>query len=234
VASFARPAPADPAGPADPGREGVIKFAATHQSGPLPRAAVPIVELLAGWRRILFDLSLLGRTAERYQGAAFGNLSARLGPFPGERGARPFAITGTQTSDRRDLTTDDFCLVTATDVRHNRVVSHGPALPSSESMTHATVYDASPTIRAVFHVHARAIFRASLALPETAPGVDYGTPEMAREVARLWRSTSLPETRVFVMRGHEDGVVSFGKSIDDAGGALIGALARALAPPRNP
>lgn len=209
------------------GREGVIKFAATHQSGPLPRAAVELVGLLAGWRRILFDLGLLGRDGARYQGAAYGNLSARVGPFPGERGARAFAITGTQTSDRRDLGPEDFCVVTATDVKRNHVTSHGPSLPSSESMTHATVYDAAPTIRAVFHVHAPAIFAARLGLPETAPDVDYGTPEMAREVARLWRSSSLPEGRVFVMRGHHDGVVAFGKSIDDAGGALIAALARA-------
>ena len=208
-------------------REGVIKFAATHQSGPLQRSAAPLVGLLAGWRRILFDLGLLGRERGRYQGATYGNLSARLGPFPGERGARAFAITGTQTSDRRDLTPDDFCVVTAADVKRNHVTSHGPCLPSSESMTHATVYDASPTIRAVFHVHAPAIFDAQLPLPETAPGVDYGTPEMAREVARLWRTSSLPDGRVFVMRGHQDGVVAFGNSIDDAGGALIAVLARA-------
>ncbi|MCC7070731.1 MAG: class II aldolase/adducin family protein [Deltaproteobacteria bacterium] len=208
-------------------REGVIKFAATHQSGPLPRAATDLVGLLAGWRRILFDLGLLGRDGARYQGAAYGNLSARVGPFPGERGARAFAITGTQTSDRRDLGPEDFCVVSAADVKRNHVTSHGPSLPSSESMTHATVYDASPTIRAVFHVHAPAIFEARLGLPETAPDVDYGTPEMAREVARLWRSTALADARVFVMRGHHDGVVAFGKSIDDAGGALIAALARA-------
>lgn len=208
-------------------REGVIKFAATHQSGPLPRNAVELVGLLAGWRRILFDLGLLGKDRARYQGSAYGNLSARVGPFPGERGARAFAITGTQTSDRRDLTPDDFCVVTAADVKRNHVTSNGPSLPSSESMTHATVYDASPTIRAVFHVHAPAIFQAHLPLPETAPDVDYGTPEMAREVARLWRTSSLPDGRVFVMRGHQDGVVAFGNSIDDAGGALVAALARA-------
>ncbi len=219
----------DEAGTAGPagGREGVIKFAAAHQSGPLPRAAVELVGLLAGWRRVLFDLGLLGRDRARYQGAAFGNLSARVGPFPGERGARAFVITGTQTSDRRDLGPEDFCVVTAANAKRNHVTSHGPSLPSSESMTHATVYDASPTVRAVFHVHAPAIFEARLGLPETAPGVDYGTPAMAHEVARLWRATSLPDARVFIMRGHHDGVVAFGKSIDEAGGALVAALARA-------
>ena len=126
--------PTPPHGPSNGGasaREVVIKFAATHQSGPLPRAAVELVLLLAGWRRILFDLELLGKDQARYQGAAYGNLSARLGPFPGERGARAFAITGTQKADRRDLTAADFCVVTAADVKRNHVISHGPALPSS-------------------------------------------------------------------------------------------------------
>lgn len=206
--------------------EGVIKFSATHQSAPLRGAGLAAVVQLAGWRRILFDLKLLGRHPARYDGAAYGNLSVRLGPLPGERGARAFLITGTQTSDQRDVGPGDFCVVTASDARRNHVTSHGPCLPSSESMTHSTVYDASPTVRAVFHVHAPSLFRAGIGLPETAPGVDYGTPAMAHEVARLWRTSSLPDTRVFVMRGHEDGVVSFGKDADAAGAALLSALAR--------
>jgi ribulose-5-phosphate 4-epimerase/fuculose-1-phosphate aldolase len=210
-------------------REGVTKFACTHAPGALPRGAHDAVRALVGWRRVLFDLGLLGRDARRYEGAAYGNVSARTGPFPGDRGARAFVITGTQTSDRRDVSEDDFCVVTQSDVRRNHVTSVGPARPSSESMTHATVYDASPTIRAVLHVHAPAIFRARLSLPETAPDVDYGTPEMAREVARLWRASALPDVRVFIMRGHEDGVVAFGKNVDDAGAALLGQLARAHA-----
>ena len=47
-------------------------------------------------------------------------------------------------------------------------------------------------------------------------------------------SRALPDSRVFVMRGHQDGVVAFGKSVDEAGGALIAVLARALAPAPRP
>jgi ribulose-5-phosphate 4-epimerase/fuculose-1-phosphate aldolase len=206
--------------------EGVIKFTSTHEPGALLGAAREAVAVLSGWRRILFDLALLGRDTHRYDGAAYGNVSARVGPFPGERGARAFVISGTQTSDRALVSAADFCVVTRADVKRNHVTSHGPALLSFESMTHATVYDASPTIRAVLHVHCPAIFRARLALPETAPDVDYGTPAMAHEVARLWRTSALPDVRVFIMRGHEDGVVAFGKDVDDAGAALLKQLAR--------
>jgi ribulose-5-phosphate 4-epimerase/fuculose-1-phosphate aldolase len=208
--------------------EGVIKFAAAHTYSSLSSVGHERVALLRGWRSILFQLGLVGQDATRYDGAAYGNVSARVGPFPGERGARPFLVSATQTGAHDVVRADDFAIVSSWDVRKNRVTSSGPALPSSESMTHGAVYDVSPTIRAVLHVHAPTIFRAAraLALPSTAPGIDYGTPEMAAEVARLWRTTSLPEGRVFVMSAHEDGVVAFGCDVNDAGGALMTVLAR--------
>ncbi len=210
-----------------------MKFAAAHAAAPLTSSARDAVVALCGWRAILFRLGLVGRDARRYDGAAYGNLSARIGPFPGERGARPFVVSGTQTGAAADVTGSDFAIVTSWDVRRNRVTSTGPAAPSSESMTHGAVYDVAPTIRAVLHVHSPEIHRAALArsvaLPATSPGIDYGTPEMALEVARLWRSTSLPDGRVFVMTAHEDGVVAFGATVDDAGDALLRVFARTVA-----
>jgi ribulose-5-phosphate 4-epimerase/fuculose-1-phosphate aldolase len=218
--------------PVDPRREGVVKFEASHTTAPLTSSAREAVAALCGWRAILFRLGLIGQDAQRYDGAAYGNVSARVGPFPGERGARPFVVSGTQTGAHADVTGRDFAVVTSWDVKRNRVTSTGPAAPSSESMTHGAVYDVSPAIRAVLHVHAPEIHRAALAtgeLPLTAPGIDYGTPAMALEVARLWRSTSLPDGRVFVMTAHEDGVVAFGPSVDEAGAALIRVFARTVA-----
>ena len=57
-------------------------------------------------------------------------------------------------------------------------------------------------------------------------GVVLTLSELGR-VARLWRTTSLPDGRVFVMTAHEDGVVAFGADVDAAGAALMKALARA-------
>lgn len=213
--------------------EGVVKFEAVHTASGLSSAARDAVAALCGWRAVLFRLGLIGQDAARYGGAAYGNVSARIGPFPGERGARPFVVSGTQTGARADVSGRDFAVVSAWDVKRNRVTSTGPATPSSESMTHGAVYDVSPTIRAVLHVHSPDIHGAALtellALPVTAPGVDYGTPEMALEVARLWRTTSLPDVRVFVMQAHEDGVVAFGPTVDHAGEALLRVYASAVA-----
>lgn len=215
-------------------REGVVKFEAAHTAAALSSAGRDAVAALCGWRALLFRVGLIGQDARRYDGAAFGNVSARVGPFPGERGARPFVVSGTQTGAHADVTGNDFAVVTSWDMKRNRVTSTGPAAPSSESLTHGAVYDVSPTIRAVLHVHSPEIHRAALASarsawPITAEGIDYGTPAMALEVARLWRTTSLPDAHVFVMQAHEDGVVAFGRTVDDAGAALMRAFARCVA-----
>jgi hypothetical protein len=102
-------------------------------------------------------------------------------------------------------------------------------MPSSESMTHAAAYDASPLVRCVLHAHSPVLWRRrrQLGLPETDPGVGYGTPGMAMEVARLYRESVLSERRVLAMGGHEDGILVLGRSAEEAGGTLLRWLARA-------
>jgi ribulose-5-phosphate 4-epimerase/fuculose-1-phosphate aldolase len=208
--------------------EGVIKFSAEHRECPAPRDRTGgLACALSAWREILAQTGLVGQDPRRYDGLGFGNVSGRLGPFPGERGRRAFLITGTQTGGRCRLSVEDFCIVEAYDDARNWVRSAGPVLPSSESLTHGAIYDLSPAIRFVLHGHCPVIWRqaAALRLPSTAPDVAYGTPEMAREVRRLYRSSSLPDTRILAMAGHEDGVIAFGSSVDDAGKTLVAGLA---------
>src|SRR5262245_44647181 len=132
--------------------EGVIKFEARHRPCPVRGEATgELACALTAWREILSQTGLVGQDPARYGGAGYGNVSGRLGPFPGESGARRFLITGTQTGGRRRLGLEDYCTVLACDDRHNRVVSEGPVLPSSEALTHGAIYDLSPRIRFVFH-----------------------------------------------------------------------------------
>src|SRR5205807_9807504 len=136
----------------------------------------------------------------------------------GRRGQESaFLITATQTGAKSTLTENDVVVVDEWDLRKNRVVSRGSALPSSESLTHGAVYDVVPGARAVIHVHAPEIFTRAhvLHLPTTDAHVGYGTVAMANEVARLWRTSDLADVRVFAMAGHEDGVVAFGHALDD-------------------
>jgi ribulose-5-phosphate 4-epimerase/fuculose-1-phosphate aldolase len=210
--------------------EGVIKFQAEHTARPLPdRGVADLACTLIAWRTLLAQTGLIGQDPARYGGAGFGNVSARLPPYPGERGARRFLVTGTQTGGKPCLGVADFCRVDTWAVDKNRVRSQGPILPSSEAMTHGAIYDLSPAIRFVFHGHCPTLWtaRVRLGLPTTHESVAYGTPAMAREVGRLYRETALSTGLVLAMGGHEDGIVVFGRTADEAGAALLTTLARA-------
>lgn len=210
--------------------EGVIKFQAQHERKPLVahRYAELVCQLIA-WREIMAKTGLVGQVPQLYEGAGYGNASGRVGAPSAPRGRRPFVITGTQTSGSPCVSLDDFCLVEEYDDVENRVASAGIVLPSSESLTHGAIYDLSPSIRFVFHAHSPVIWRQArrLRLPTTSPHVAYGTAEMAREARRLFTGSDLGERRIMAMGGHEDGVVVFGRSAHEAGGALLRALATA-------
>jgi ribulose-5-phosphate 4-epimerase/fuculose-1-phosphate aldolase len=198
--------------PPHPQREGVIRFDARHSA--------------------MAHLRLLGRDAARYEGLGYGNVSARVGPFGDvARGRRRFLVTGTQTAGLAHATLREFCLVESWDVGRNQVTSSGLVQPSSESLTHAALYDASPAIRAVLHAHAPDLWRQARALgiPVTDAAAANGTPAMALEVARLFREGTLASTRIAAMGGHEDGVIALGASAEEAGGVLVRQVARALA-----
>jgi len=213
--------------------EGVIRFDVQHETRPLEeRVLGETARVLSAWREILANLGLLGRDPARYEGLGYGNVSARVGPFGDvARGRRRFLVTGTQTAGVAQATLREFCLVESWDLGRNRVSSSGLVAPSSESLTHAALYDASPAIRVVLHAHAPGLWRhaRALGLAVTDPGAPNGTPAMALEAQRLYREGTFAATRVVAMGGHEDGVLAFGHSAAEAGTALVAQLARALA-----
>ena len=200
--------------------EGVIKFELQFHSAPaLPAgSSAP----LRAWHRICHRLGLLGRDPDRYGGYAYGNLSLRS--LPG------FLISGTQTAGRPELGPDDYAEVLSWDVAANRVEARGPCRPSSESITHGMIYDCAPSANCVVHAHHPAIWSRAerLGIATTDADIAYGTPEMAFAVRELFDSGALgAEQGLFVMLGHEDGVVSYGADTEAAGGLMVMALSRA-------
>ena len=210
--------------------EGVIRFAVEHEERALEsgRFRDLACELIA-WREIMALTGLVGQDPARYDGAGYGNVSARVGPPGAAIGRRSFLITGSQTSAKRAIGLTDFAVVETYDYRHNRVHSRGSVMPSSEAMTHAAAYDASPIVRCVLHAHSPVLWRRrrELGLPQCDPDVEYGTPEMALEVGRLYRESVLSERGILAMGGHEDGILVLGRSAEEAGGVLLRWLARA-------
>jgi hypothetical protein len=209
--------------------DGVIQFEAIHAQKPLGARGVALAAQLNGWRSLLRRLGVIGREVGRYGGVGFGNVSVRCPPWQGGQGERAFGISGTQTGHLAWLAASDVCVVSRWDAAQNRVWSEGEALPSSESMSHGTLYDADEALRCVLHVHCPILWRAgpALGLAVSDPRVGYGTPAMAAEVRRLWAHTAAPAQGLILMGGHEDGVLAFGQTVDEAGARLMGAMARA-------
>lgn len=210
--------------------EGVIKYELEHRECALEvgRLGDTLCELIA-WRELLALTGLVGQDPARYGGSGYGNVSARVGRPSEGRGRRAFLTTGTQTSGKRCVGSADFAIVERYDYHLNRVWSRGPVAPSSESLTHAALYDVGPQIRCVLHAHSPVLWRRAreLRLPITDPGAPYGTPEMALEVQRVYQTRGLAELRILAMGGHEDGIVVLGRSPEEAGRVLMTWLARA-------
>jgi ribulose-5-phosphate 4-epimerase/fuculose-1-phosphate aldolase len=148
-------------------------------------------------------------------------------------GRRPFLITGTQTGGVADAGPAHFTTVQRCAVGDGFVESEGPSAPSSEAMTHAAMYGVDEHLRFVFHVHSVEIWRHArrLELPVTPPEVEYGTTQMAWAVEKLLQQRRTREAGAIAMLGHEDGVITFGETPEQAGEAMMRWLARARALP---
>lgn len=210
-------------------QDGVIRF--DLQYAPGAPVTADSLRMLNAWRRLLWQLGLIGRDPHRYGGEAFGNVSQRLAPLNAPRGQRCFAISGTRTGGQAMLDVLDYSLVSRYDPAVNLVVATGPVKPSSESLTHSMMYDLDADIHSVLHVHSPDIWKQAsvLGLASTATAVTYGTPAMAFEVERLFRETPVREQGIFIMGGHQDGVVAFGMSPDEAGRRLLEVLVKSYA-----
>lgn len=205
-------------------REGVIKFRLDFQE----RQCITreMTAELNGWRHVLHRLGLIGQEPDRYKGLGFGNISCRTSDVAGS-----FLISGTQTGKAPFLSFSEYALVTECDPLANSIRAVGLIQPSSEALTHGQLYLLDTAIGSVVHAHSPEIWRRAeaMGLPCTPPDVAYGTAEMAREVGKLFSATPVWGYQLFVMGGHEDGVVSFGRNLQDACGVMIATLASAVA-----
>ena len=208
-------------------QEGIIKYRLNYSSAP-ELDADQLLEINS-WRDVLYARHLIGQDPDRYGGYGYGNISQRLPPFDAPAHQRRFVISGTQTGDLAKLSASHYCVVLECDPDRNLIEAAGPIRPSSESLTHGTLYDLDNSLRFVMHVHSPEIWRRglSLGLPVTEEKVPYGSPEMAEEVRRLFRDTDVNERHIFSMGGHEDGIVSFGRSAGEAGASLLATLEQA-------
>jgi L-ribulose-5-phosphate 4-epimerase len=183
--------------------EGYIKFKRTKVDD-IPVPAEHLTEITP-LRDELYKLGLIGQYPDiRYEPDAL------------------FVITGSKTGGLETLTDQHYARVLKVDVDTNRVWYGGPIEASSESMTHRIVYLMDSTTNAVIHVHNLALWERLLnKVPTTLETVEYGTPEMARETVRLFNETDVKEKKILVMAGHKEGILSFGKDLNEAREVLL-------------
>ena len=200
--------------------EGTIKFNCEWIDGPAP--GWHKIRTLNEWRQLMYEAGLIGAYSD---GIGFGNISIRDTP------AHEFIITGSATGSLRELDPKHFTRVLDYDFDENRVRCRGPIEASSESLTHASFYEASRAINAVIHIHHNKLWHTYLSkLPTTSPDVAYGTPEMAREVSRLLKENTRPTKQLVIMGGHEDGVMAYGNSLGHAASILLNCCDRMFRP----
>ncbi|MEM6965812.1 MAG: class II aldolase/adducin family protein, partial [Bacteroidota bacterium] len=173
------------------------------------------IEKLNEWRRKLYEVNLLGVYPD---GIGFGNVSQRSKE-------NNFYITGSKTGRFENLNESHYARVIDFDVQKNWVQCEGQSIASSESMSHAIIYQQYPHVNAVFHVHHLALWKKLLwKIPTTPESAPYGSPEMANEILQLFKTTDVLHTKLFAMAGHREGLFSFGKTLDEAGEVLLALL----------
>jgi L-ribulose-5-phosphate 4-epimerase len=191
--------------------EGVIKFNCNWVQSELP-SGINFTELLQT-RNELFRLGLIGFYETEKVG--YGNISTRVN-------GNQFIISGTQTGHIPVLSKDQLSFVSETIIATNTVYCSGPAKASSESMTHAAIYQLIPAANAVIHIHHNEMWRKlKHLLPTTKADIGYGTQAMANEIERLLKENDLLAHRLLVMAGHQDGIISFGETMEAAAQVLL-------------
>jgi L-ribulose-5-phosphate 4-epimerase len=191
--------------------EGVIKFNCQWIETALP-GNIDCYELLQT-RNELYRLGLIGYDEKHKVG--YGNISSRI-----EK--NQFLISGTQTGHISMLAKEQLSLVTDAIIGSNTVHCTGPAKASSESMTHAAIYQLVPVVNAVIHIHHHGMWnKLKHLLPTTNANIGYGTQAMANEINRLLIEKDLLTHRLLVMAGHQDGIISFGETMSAAKAALL-------------
>jgi L-ribulose-5-phosphate 4-epimerase len=185
--------------------EGYIKFDCTWEQTTI---TVSCSKQLLATRDYMHQLGLIG--FDKTHQVGYGNISERID-------SDQFIISGTQTGHILPILAEHFTQITGFNIPQNQVNCQGPAKASSETMTHASLYDTLPEVHCIIHVHSKHIWE-QLLITEMCTGekVPYGTPEMAYEIKRLVKLPSVQKAKIMAMAGHEDGVISFGATFDEA------------------
>lgn len=191
--------------------EGYIKFQCNWENEEI-QIPEEIFLSLEKERSRLYELGLIGMYPD---GIGFGNISVRT-----EESS--FLITGSATGQFSSLDLAHYARVSAYSFSGNSIECKGLTKASAESLTHAAVYEALPEVGAVVHVHCLWLWEKLLdQFPTTSGEIEYGTPEMAEAVRILAAELGISDEKVIIMGGHREGILAFGKNLEEATTQII-------------
>lgn len=185
-------------------KDGVIKYKIKHKYKKAPKFTN--YKKLEKLRTRLFALGLIGEL----DGIGYGNLSIRSDK------EKTFFITATQTGKKSNLENKYYTYISGYDFSQFKVVSKGLYKPSSEALSHAMIYEIHPDINSVIHIHSAPLWKFMKKNEYLSTTAEYGTVEMVKEIASLYDDKNPFKDNIFVMKGHEDGIITFGRSIKEA------------------
>jgi L-ribulose-5-phosphate 4-epimerase len=163
-------------------------------------------------RNTLYRMGLIGVNEN---GIGFGNISIK-----NKNGQ--IIISGSRTGGMEKLNAEDYCTISDYSFEKNKVICSGKIEASSETLTHAALYECSDKVFCVIHIHSLLLWKKLLnKLPTTSPDAEYGTPEMAYEIKKLYKKRRTQQKKVIVMGGHEEGIICFGNSVSNCYSNLI-------------
>ena len=184
--------------------DGVIKYSIEHQTAETPLFSC--YEQLEALRTRLFTLGLIGEK----DGIGYGNLSMRY------ESSKSFFITATQTGRNLMLSREYYTYISDYDFSTFKIISQGTHKPSSEALSHAMIYAIDDRITTVIHIHSLALWKFMKTNNDLATTAEYGTAEMVEEIAGLYTNLDPISNNAFVMKGHEEGIITFGRSVEEA------------------
>jgi hypothetical protein len=191
--------------------EGYIKF--NYEWIP---ASIPEFDLneLIYWRQKLYQAKLIGSYPD---GIGFGNISMRYQ-------SNQFIISASATGNKPIIDASHFTLVDEFNLDKNWLSCIGNLPASSESLSHAAIYSASPQVKAIVHIHSLKLWEKHInRLPTSAINAQYGTPEMAYSLQNLVNGENI-EAGVIVMGGHEEGILLYATDLKQAGEKALGLI----------
>jgi len=187
--------------------EGYIKFNINWEEKEFNFSSVDF-QSLNTCRNNLFNLGLMGAYSN---GIGYGNISIR-------RINNEFIISGSATGNIENLSQEHYSLIKGYNIQNNTIKCEGLTKASSESLSHAAVYESNSEIKAVIHIHHLKMWEKYLnELPTTDKKAEFGTPEIADEMKKLVTKNS----GILIMGGHQEGIISYGKSLNQAENIIL-------------